>query len=195
MNHREYVAQREARDPEYRAARAARHSLFEVHRAVIGARVRAGLTQQQLADRLGVSQSAIARWEGGSTMPSLENLNRLAVALGVSFMTGPDVMLSSRSPREIAVEYLESPEGRELLRSMVPEATMEAARVPAAPREADGISTSERATVGSAGVATRGTQTAEVREYHQTNREEPAMPEGSTAWAAHAKDRRLPRRM
>ena len=41
------------------------------------ARRRADLTQRQLADRAGTTQSAIARLEGGRSTPSLETVERL----------------------------------------------------------------------------------------------------------------------
>lgn len=43
-----------------------------------------GLSQEQLADRLCVSRSAIAKWETGKGMPDIENLKALAKLLGVS---------------------------------------------------------------------------------------------------------------
>lgn len=41
------------------------------------ARLRAGLTQEELARASGRSQSAIARWESGRVQPSLETLREL----------------------------------------------------------------------------------------------------------------------
>jgi transcriptional regulator with XRE-family HTH domain len=52
------------------------------------ARRRAGLTQQQLAERLGSSQSVIARWESGKARPSLENLERVVRATGLELRLG-----------------------------------------------------------------------------------------------------------
>lgn len=43
---------------------------------ILEARRRAGLTQTGLADRLGVPQSTIARWETGRIAPSFENVVR-----------------------------------------------------------------------------------------------------------------------
>ena len=43
-------------------------------------RRRAGLTQAELARRLGTSQSAVARWEGGRSAPSFETLREVARA-------------------------------------------------------------------------------------------------------------------
>ena len=57
-------------------------------RVVREARRRAGLTQQQLADRLDTSQSVIARWESGKAQPSLENLERVVGACGFELRLG-----------------------------------------------------------------------------------------------------------
>lgn len=42
------------------------------------------LTQEDLADELGVSRQAIAKWEAGLTSPDLEKSRKLAEVLGVS---------------------------------------------------------------------------------------------------------------
>lgn len=47
-------------------------------------RRRAGLSQEQLADRLGVSRQAVSKWETGEAMPDATKLAPLAKALGVS---------------------------------------------------------------------------------------------------------------
>jgi tellurite methyltransferase len=43
-----------------------------------------GLTQEQLAKMLGVTQGAVAQWENGLTHPAFNMLPRLAAALGVT---------------------------------------------------------------------------------------------------------------
>ena len=48
------------------------------------ARKSAGLTQEQLADKLMVSRQAITKWESDKGMPDIENLKRLSKLLGVS---------------------------------------------------------------------------------------------------------------
>jgi transcriptional regulator with XRE-family HTH domain len=50
------------------------------------ARKRAGLTQRQLADRAGTTQSAIARLESGRTAPSLETVERLLRLCGLQLL-------------------------------------------------------------------------------------------------------------
>jgi len=55
---------------------------FQLIRDMIEARTRAGLTQAQLAERMGTRQAAIARLESGRVQPSLETLRRYARATG-----------------------------------------------------------------------------------------------------------------
>lgn len=47
------------------------------------ARLRAGLTQQELAGRLGTSQSVVSRWESGRVLPSAETLASIIGACGL----------------------------------------------------------------------------------------------------------------
>src|SRR5919198_5258160 len=47
------------------------------------ARLRAGLTQAELADRVGTTQSAIARVERGGSAPSLARVRELVTACGL----------------------------------------------------------------------------------------------------------------
>ena len=70
------------KDPKYRKEHEALAAEFALARAVIEARVRAGLTQEQLAQRMDTTQSVIARLESGRTRPSTQTLERLALATG-----------------------------------------------------------------------------------------------------------------
>jgi ribosome-binding protein aMBF1 (putative translation factor) len=56
---------------------------FEI--SVVKARMRAGLSQAELAARMGTSQSTIARLESGQTLPSTKTLLRYAQATGSRF--------------------------------------------------------------------------------------------------------------
>lgn len=49
---------------------------------VFRSRTEAGLTQRELASRMGLTESAIDRIEGGGTRPTILMLERLAAALG-----------------------------------------------------------------------------------------------------------------
>jgi len=53
---------------------------FALARAVIDARVKAGFTQEQLAQRMDTTQSVIARLKTGRTRPSTQTLERLGAA-------------------------------------------------------------------------------------------------------------------
>ncbi len=53
-----------------------------------GARLRAGLTQDELGRAVGRTQSAIARWERGRVQPSLETLRELIRACGLELTFG-----------------------------------------------------------------------------------------------------------
>ncbi len=55
---------------------------YELISQIISVRARKGLTQAQLAEKLGTKQSAIARLESGSVNPSLEFLQRIAHVMG-----------------------------------------------------------------------------------------------------------------
>ena len=71
-----------SRDTEYRAAYDEQGPEFELARALIEARVGAGLTQAQLAERMKTTQSVVARLEGGRVHPSTRTLGRVAQATG-----------------------------------------------------------------------------------------------------------------
>ena len=70
------------KDPSYHAEYDALEGEFALAAALIRARADAGLTQEQLAERMGTKQEVIARWEGGRVMPSTRTLARLAKATG-----------------------------------------------------------------------------------------------------------------
>lgn len=57
-------------------------------------RTQAGLTQTELAERMGTTQSAIARMEGGGARPNLETLEKLASAVGAELVVGVGEHLS-----------------------------------------------------------------------------------------------------
>lgn len=57
---------------------------YEIARTIIRARIKKGLTQKQLADKLHTRQSVISRVEGANTTPSISFLKRLATALNTT---------------------------------------------------------------------------------------------------------------
>ncbi|MCU1496301.1 MAG: putative transcriptional regulator [Acidimicrobiales bacterium] len=58
-------------------------------------RTDAGLTQPQMAERMGTTQSAIARMEGGGSRPSLDTPEKLATAAGADLVIGVGENLSA----------------------------------------------------------------------------------------------------
>ena len=77
---------RDLRDPAFRAEWEAIADEFAALDLLLEARRRAGLTQEQVAERMGVKQSALARIETSLTSrkhaPSLATLRKYAAALG-----------------------------------------------------------------------------------------------------------------
>jgi len=71
-----------SKDGSYAAAYDALDEEFQLARALIEARTRAGLSQMQLARRMKTSQSYVARIEGGKVRPSTGALERFAQATG-----------------------------------------------------------------------------------------------------------------
>jgi ribosome-binding protein aMBF1 (putative translation factor) len=70
------------RDPAYRKEYQPLEGEFALAVAVAEARVRAGLSQAQLARRMRTTQSTVARLESGRSRPSTRTLDRLARATG-----------------------------------------------------------------------------------------------------------------
>jgi ribosome-binding protein aMBF1 (putative translation factor) len=61
---------------------------FELGRAVRELRERRGWSQAELAEAASMTQSAVARFEAGGTVPTLPVLERLARALDVRLAVG-----------------------------------------------------------------------------------------------------------
>jgi transcriptional regulator with XRE-family HTH domain len=69
-------------EPAYREEFERLGPVFELARALIEARMAAGLTQAELALRMGTTQSVVARLEAGRVQPTTATLQRLARATG-----------------------------------------------------------------------------------------------------------------
>lgn len=57
---------------------------FQIAKSIIDARIKRGLSQKDLADKLNTKQSVISRFENAKTTPSLTFPKRLARALNLS---------------------------------------------------------------------------------------------------------------
>jgi ribosome-binding protein aMBF1 (putative translation factor) len=73
------------RDPAVRAEYDALAPEFEIAAELVRARLRAGLSQAELAARMGTSQSTIARLESGQSLPGTKTPVRFAQATGSRF--------------------------------------------------------------------------------------------------------------
>ena len=70
------------KNPTYRREYEALEEEFSLAAALIEARARAGLTQDQVARRMKTTQAVVARLEGGGSMPSTRTLEKYAKATG-----------------------------------------------------------------------------------------------------------------
>ena len=70
------------RDKDFKSAYDNIQPKYEIIRAVLDARIKHGITQAQLASRVGTTQSAIARFESGDVNPTLDFLMKVSNALG-----------------------------------------------------------------------------------------------------------------
>jgi HTH-type transcriptional regulator/antitoxin HipB len=70
--------------PEAAAAYEQARLRFELAEAIRSRREELGWSQRQLAERAGMTQPGIARFEAGGTTPTLPLLERLAAALGLT---------------------------------------------------------------------------------------------------------------
>lgn len=90
----DHIDDKGSRSPRYRAAHDRLRPFEELARLVIMRRGHLGLSQQQLAERMGTTASVISRIESGQHASSTETLRRLAEALeghavvGFDFGTG-----------------------------------------------------------------------------------------------------------
>jgi transcriptional regulator with XRE-family HTH domain len=71
-------------DPEFRKEYDALEDEFQYHAELLKARKRAGMTQEEIAQKMGTKREAISRIESirGKTSPSMKTLKKYAEALG-----------------------------------------------------------------------------------------------------------------
>lgn len=75
------VLEEEMADPEFKSAYDALEQEFSIAQALIDARSAAGMTQAEVAKKLGVSQPVVARMESGRNI-SIKSIARYATAVG-----------------------------------------------------------------------------------------------------------------
>ena len=86
--------------PAYRAAYESLEKEYAIASAVIGLRARAGLTQEELAQRMGTTQPVIARLESGRIRPSISTLERLAKATGSRLLVSFEPIIPTPKKKE-----------------------------------------------------------------------------------------------
>ena len=88
MTELKVLKERFMEDPEFREEYARVDEEYALVEALVRARAAANLTQAEVARRLGTTQSAIARLEGGKVSPSFATLRRYAAATGARLTVG-----------------------------------------------------------------------------------------------------------
>ena len=68
-------------DPAFKKEYESLQPEMDITRAILDARIQAGMTQMQLSEKSGISQADISRLERGTRNPSLSLLKRLAEAM------------------------------------------------------------------------------------------------------------------
>jgi len=77
------------------------------------ARLKADLTQAELAERIGRDRAQIARWEIGGQQPSFENLQAVVQACG--FVLKVEIVIPEQTPvldAELETSLLQAPQQR-----------------------------------------------------------------------------------
>ena len=80
-------------EPQRQEAAILRRSLGEVLK---DHRTRCGMTQEFVAESMGVSRQAVSKWENGTTDPSTSNLLKLARLYGIT----PEELIRSIQPEQ-----------------------------------------------------------------------------------------------
>lgn len=86
---------------DYREAQERLAPYEQLARIVIRRRMDLGLTQQELAERMGTSHSAISRMESGQHGTSVRTLQRLAESLEMRFVMGFEYGPEEKPVREL----------------------------------------------------------------------------------------------
>ncbi|MBQ3662654.1 MAG: helix-turn-helix transcriptional regulator [Clostridia bacterium] len=94
---------------------------MELGKKIRALRFKADMTQEQLADKLGIAAQSVSKWENGATMPDITTLPLLAEIFGVTIDDLFDLTVEQRFnrienrmdveddlPQDIFLEYEES---------------------------------------------------------------------------------------
>lgn len=81
MKNYEDIKKEWLKDPEFKREYDKLEPQYQIIRAIIEARIKSGISQQELAERAHTKQSAISRLENGNAAPSMPFLQKIATAL------------------------------------------------------------------------------------------------------------------
>jgi len=98
---RQAIESKRAASPDYREAQDRLQPFEQLARVVIMRRGRLGLSQQDLAARMGTTASVISRIESGQHRTSTETLRRLGEALGGRAVVGFEFGSARQPDREL----------------------------------------------------------------------------------------------
>lgn len=98
------IIRRLRKDPKMRKAIDHPSLAFLVAQACIDARLDAGMTQERLAKKMRTHQSAIARLENGTRLPSLRFLESMAKTLDMTLL--PPSFTRMGNGKQVKIEYL-----------------------------------------------------------------------------------------
>ena len=80
------------------------------------ARKKSGLTQEELAERLGITFKAVSGWENGKYQPTIETLNKLLSPMGITlaefFNENGDVSVLTDREKEVVASFRTMPEDK-----------------------------------------------------------------------------------
>jgi ribosome-binding protein aMBF1 (putative translation factor) len=94
---------RASRSAEYRAEHVRLAPYEQLARQLIRLRMETGLSQSQLAGKVGTSHSAISRLESGQHAPTVETLRKLGTAFGKHLVIGFEDEEEVAAERELVV--------------------------------------------------------------------------------------------
>ena len=70
---------------------------------IAGKRTAQGMTQEQLAQKIGVSQKSLMRWETGKRLPDADVVEALCTALGITL---PELLNGKDSPQKEEMQLI-----------------------------------------------------------------------------------------
>lgn len=82
---------------------------------IAGKRTAQGMTQEQLAQKIGVSQKSLMRWETGRRLPDADAVEALCSALGITL---PELLNGKDSPQKEEMQLTHDAQMLDLLRRM-----------------------------------------------------------------------------